>query len=49
VAIRTLLADDAIRSDEIIAALPYFFGIDAGVDACAQAVRTHRGWVAGRR
>jgi GNAT superfamily N-acetyltransferase len=46
VPIRTLLAGDAVRCDEIIAALPYFFGIDAGIDACAQAVRTHRGWVA---
>jgi GNAT superfamily N-acetyltransferase len=46
VPIRTLLARDAIRCDEIIAALPYFFGIHAGVDACAQAVRSHRGWVA---
>ncbi|MFC0547783.1 GNAT family N-acetyltransferase [Kutzneria chonburiensis] len=44
--IRILHADDAARCDEIIAALPYFFGIQAGVDACAEAVRTHRGWVA---
>jgi ribosomal protein S18 acetylase RimI-like enzyme len=46
VPIRILHAGDAARCDEIIAALPYFFGIQAGVDACAAAVRTHRGWVA---
>jgi ribosomal protein S18 acetylase RimI-like enzyme len=46
VPIRSLRAADAVRCDEIIAALPYFFGIDAGVRACADAVRTQRGWVA---
>ncbi|GAA3436523.1 GNAT family N-acetyltransferase [Kutzneria kofuensis] len=44
--IRSLLAEDAVRCDEIIAALPYFFGVEAGVAACAEAVRTQRGWVA---
>jgi GNAT superfamily N-acetyltransferase len=44
--IRPLHAADAVACDEIIASLPYFFGIDAGVRACAEAVRSQRGWVA---
>jgi hypothetical protein len=32
VPIRILLVGHAVRCDEIIATLPYFFGIDAGVD-----------------
>lgn len=44
--IRSLQAADAVRCDEIIAALPYFFGNEAGVEACAEAVRTQRGWAA---
>jgi GNAT superfamily N-acetyltransferase len=43
--IRELAPDDAPRCDEIIASLPYFFGQEAGVRACAEAVRTERGWV----
>jgi ribosomal protein S18 acetylase RimI-like enzyme len=46
VPIRDLRAADANRCDEIIDALPYFFGNAAGVQACAAAVRTQRGWVA---
>lgn len=40
--IRGLRAADAVRCDEIVAALPYFFG----VEACARTVRTQRGWAA---
>jgi GNAT superfamily N-acetyltransferase len=45
VTIRALTAGDAPACDAIIAGLPYFFGIDAGVSECARAVRGHRGWV----
>jgi ribosomal protein S18 acetylase RimI-like enzyme len=44
--VRELAPADAARCDEIIASLPYFFGVEAGVRACAEAVRTQRGWVA---
>ncbi|GIH18769.1 GNAT family N-acetyltransferase [Rugosimonospora africana] len=43
--IRALTAGDAPACDAIIAGLPYFFGIDAGVFECARAVRSQRGWV----
>ena len=44
--VRDLAPADAPRCDEIIASLPYFFGQEAGVRACAEAVRSQRGWVA---
>ncbi|MFC0434696.1 GNAT family N-acetyltransferase [Kutzneria buriramensis] len=44
--IRDLSAADAPRCDEIIAALPTFFGVESGIQACAEAVRTQRGWAA---
>lgn len=46
--LRELAPADAARCDEIIASLPYFFGNEAGVRACAEAVRSQRGWVAVR-
>lgn len=44
--IRNLRVDDAPRCDEIIAALPRFFGVEADVETCAEAVRTQPGWAA---
>ncbi|HEY2673762.1 MAG TPA: GNAT family N-acetyltransferase [Rugosimonospora sp.] len=44
-ATRALTAGDAPACDAIIAGLPYFFGIDAGVSECARAVRGQRGFV----
>lgn len=43
--VRVLTAGDAPACDAIIAGLPYFFGIAAGVSECARAVRSQRGWV----
>lgn len=48
VPVRELTAADAPRCDEIIASLPYFFGQEAGIRACAEAVRSQRGWTATR-
>ncbi len=46
VQIRSLVAGDAEACDLVVASLPYFFGQPAGVQACAEAVRSQRGWVA---
>lgn len=42
-AIRPLTAADAGACDEIIASLPYHFGLDAGRADCARAVREQKG------
>ncbi len=44
--IRPLGPDDAAACDAVLASLPYFFGNPIGIEACAAAVRTQRGWVA---
>ena len=44
--LRALRLEDAVSCDDIVQNLPYFFGSEAGNAACAQAVRTQRGWVA---
>lgn len=44
-AIRALTPDDGPGCDAIIRGLPRFFGDAGGVAACAEAVRTCRGWV----
>ncbi|HMK11484.1 MAG TPA: GNAT family N-acetyltransferase [Acidimicrobiales bacterium] len=44
--IRPLHADDAEACGEIIAGLPDFFGLESGIVACAEAVRTEPGYVA---
>jgi N-acetylglutamate synthase-like GNAT family acetyltransferase len=46
VEIRPLAPDDAAACDAVLASLPYFFGNPVGIEACAAAVRTQRGWVA---
>jgi GNAT superfamily N-acetyltransferase len=46
VLVRELRLDDASGCDDIVRSLPYFFGVEAGVVACAEAVRTQPGWVA---
>lgn len=44
--IRPLVPDDAVACDVVLASLPYFFGNPIGIEQCAVAVRTQRGWVA---
>ncbi|MEQ4206738.1 GNAT family N-acetyltransferase [Actinopolymorpha sp. B17G11] len=44
--VRHLRSGDFRACDDIVQSLPYFFGSDVGVVACARAVRTQRGWVA---
>jgi N-acetylglutamate synthase-like GNAT family acetyltransferase len=46
VEIRPLAPADASACDAVLASLPYFFGNPVGIEACAAAVRTQRGWVA---
>ena len=46
VEIRPLAPDDAPACDAVLATLPYHFGNPVGIEACAAAVRTQRGWVA---
>jgi ribosomal protein S18 acetylase RimI-like enzyme len=46
VELRSLASDDAAACDAVLASLPYFFGNPVGIEACAAAVRTQRGWVA---
>lgn len=46
--VRALDPSDAPACEAIVAGLPYFFGQEAGVRACAEAVRTRPGWVATR-
>jgi N-acetylglutamate synthase-like GNAT family acetyltransferase len=46
VTVRQLLPSDAEACDVVLASLPYFFGDPDGIEACARAVRTQRGWVA---
>ena len=43
--VRALERDDAPACDAIIAGLSDFFGLDSGIEACAQAVRTEPGYV----
>jgi predicted N-acetyltransferase YhbS len=44
--VRRLVPSDAEACDAVLASLPYFFGDPDGIEACARAVRTQRGWVA---
>jgi ribosomal protein S18 acetylase RimI-like enzyme len=44
--LRPLSPNDAEGCDAVILSLPYHFGIEAGREACGQAVRTSDGWVA---
>ena len=44
--IRPLEVDDARACDAIIASLPDFFGLESGIRACAEAVRSEPGYVA---
>ncbi len=44
--VRPLEPDDAPACDSIIAGLPDFFGLESGINACAQAVRTEPGYIA---
>jgi GNAT superfamily N-acetyltransferase len=37
---------DAAGCDAVIRSLPYFFGDEDGIRACAEAVQTQTGWVA---
>jgi GNAT superfamily N-acetyltransferase len=46
VIVRALERDDAPACDAIIAGLPDFFGLEPGIEACAQAVRSEPGYVA---
>jgi ribosomal protein S18 acetylase RimI-like enzyme len=46
VIVRALERDDASACDAIIAGLPDFFGLESGIEACAQAVRSEPGYVA---
>jgi GNAT superfamily N-acetyltransferase len=43
--VRPLTPDDAPACDAIIDTLPTFFGVESGNQACAEAVRTERGFV----
>lgn len=43
--VRSLEPADAAACDEVVASLPYFFGDDAGVRECAEAVRRGPGFV----
>src|SRR4029450_2690063 len=44
--VRPLDPDDAAACDAIIAGLPDFFGLESGIQACADAVRSEPGYVA---
>ena len=44
--VRPLAPDDAPACDAIIAGLPDFFGLESGIKACAEAVRTEPGLIA---
>ena len=44
--LRPLSPTDAEGCDAVVLSLPYHFGIEAGREACARAVRTSEGWVA---
>ena len=44
--LRPLAPGDAPACDAIIAGLPDFFGLESGIQACAEAVRTESGYVA---
>ena len=44
--VRELAPDDASGCDAIIAGLPDFFGLESGIQACADAVRSEPGYVA---
>ncbi|HTN81917.1 MAG TPA: GNAT family N-acetyltransferase [Acidimicrobiales bacterium] len=44
--IRPLEPDDAAACGAIIAGLPDFFGLESGIAACAEAVRSEPGYVA---
>ena len=46
VIVRALERYDAPACDAIIAGLPDFFGLESGIEACAQAVRSEPGYVA---
>ena len=46
IAIRPLAPADAPACDAIMRGLPEFFGHEGGLAACAQAVRSQRGWAA---
>jgi GNAT superfamily N-acetyltransferase len=46
VLIRPLGPRDASACDEIVASLPDFFGIEEGIRACTEAVRSESGFVA---
>jgi len=44
--LRGLTVEDAAACDAIVAGLPYHFGYERGVAACAEAVRSQEGFVA---
>jgi predicted N-acetyltransferase YhbS len=44
--LRGLTVDDAAACDAIVASLPYHFGNERGIAACARAVRSQDGFVA---
>jgi predicted N-acetyltransferase YhbS len=44
--LRGLTVDDAAACDAIVASLPYHFGNERGIAACARAVRSQEGFVA---
>jgi hypothetical protein len=44
--VRDLDPADAVSCDEIVLGLPYHFGIEAGREECARAVRNEPGLVA---
>ncbi len=46
--IRPLGPEDAPACDAIIASLPDWFGLEEGIEECAEAVRTHPGLVSER-
>jgi ribosomal protein S18 acetylase RimI-like enzyme len=46
VILRPLEPDDASACESIIAGLPDFFGLESGIEACRQAVRSEPGYVA---
>ncbi|HLI07807.1 MAG TPA: GNAT family N-acetyltransferase [Ktedonobacteraceae bacterium] len=43
--VRPLTIEDAPACDQIILSLPHHFGYESGRAACAQEVRTGKGWV----
>jgi ribosomal protein S18 acetylase RimI-like enzyme len=44
--VRPLGPEDAMACDGIVASLPDFFGLEEGIRACAEAVRSEHGFVA---